>query len=156
MRILVTGATGFVGGHLAELLLAAGGAEVHGLARRPEWPLEWAHLAGRVPLRPVDLTDRAAVEAVLRDVRPDHVYHLAGYAQTGQSFREPEAAWAGNLGATRALFDAIAGWGGAPRVLAVTSGLIYGANERPERPCDEAAPLRPDSPYAASKAAADL
>jgi GDP-4-dehydro-6-deoxy-D-mannose reductase len=156
MRILVTGVTGFVGGHLAELLFTAVGAEIHGFARRAKWPAELTHFAERVRLHAVDMTDRTRLEAVLRDVRPEQIYHLAGYAQSGQSFREPDAAWAGNFGATQALFDAIAAWGGAPRIVAVTSGMIYGANERPDVPCDESAPLRPNSPYATSKAAADL
>jgi len=156
MRILITGATGFVGGHLAELLLAAGGGEVHAVARSANWPTELAHLADRVRLHAVDLTDRSRVEVVLRDVRPEQIYHLAGYAKSGPSIREPDAAWAGNLTATRALFDAVAAWAGSPRILAVTSGMIYGANERADVPCDESAPLRPDNPYASSKAAADL
>src|SRR5438094_224702 len=137
MRILVTGATGFVGGHLTELLLDVGGPEVHGVARRAAWPPEPAHLADPLPLHAAHLTDRARVENVLRDVRPEQIYHLAGYAQTGQSFREPDAAWAGNLGATRTLFDAVASVAGlseagpgsvtpatvikTPRILAVTS-----------------------------------
>lgn len=156
MRILVTGATGFVCGHLTELLLATGGAEVHGVARRAAWPAELAHLSDRVRLHAIDLTDQSRIEPVLHDVRPEQIYHLAGYAHTGQSFREPDAAWAGNVGATRALFDAVAAWGGSPRVVAVTSGMIYGGNERPDAPCDESAPLQPTSPYATSKAAADL
>jgi GDP-4-dehydro-6-deoxy-D-mannose reductase len=156
MRILVTGATGFVGGHLADLLLTAAGAEIHGFARRATWPAELPHLAERVRLHAVDMTDRTRLEAVLHDVRPEQIYHLAGYAQTGQSFREPDAAWAGNLRTTQALFDTVAAWGGSPRIVAVTSGMIYGANQRPDVPCDESAPLRPNSPYATSKAAADL
>jgi GDP-4-dehydro-6-deoxy-D-mannose reductase len=159
MRILVTGATGFVGGHLVELLVAARGAEVHGLARKGAWPAELSHLNGRVQLHAVDLTDRARLQSVLGDLQPEQIYHLAGYAQSGQSFREPEAAWSGNLAATRALFDAIAALAAevnTPRIVAVTSGMIYGANERPDVPCDESAPLRPTSPYATSKAAADL
>jgi GDP-4-dehydro-6-deoxy-D-mannose reductase len=155
MRTLVTGVTGFVGGHLAEALLAAGD-EVHGLARRPHWPAELAHLAGCVRLYAADLADATAVEAVLRDARPEHLYHLAGYASNGQSFGEPEAAWAGNLAATRALLDAVARWGGSVRILSVSSGMVYGAVDDPQRPCDESTPLRPVSPYAASKAAADL
>jgi GDP-4-dehydro-6-deoxy-D-mannose reductase len=156
MRILVTGVTGFVGGHLAEALLAEGGAEVHGLARRAAWPAPLAHLAGSVRLHAADLADGAAAKAVLCDVRPEQVYHLAGFADPGASFRDPDAAWAGNLAATRTLYGAISRWGGAPRVLYVSSGQVYGAAERPERPVGITAPLRPASPYAASKAAADL
>lgn len=156
MRILVTGVTGFVGGHLAEELLAAGGAELHGIARRGTWPAEWQHLAGRVTLHAADLCDGTCLEAVLHAVAPDQVYHLAGYAQTGQSFREPDAAWAGNLTATRTLYDAVIRWGGRPRIVYVSSGLIYSTAEGPGQPVDEETPFRPVSPYAASKAAADL
>jgi GDP-4-dehydro-6-deoxy-D-mannose reductase len=156
MRILVTGATGFAGGWLVEALLARGGAEVVGLNRRAAWPPELAHLAGRAALRACDLCDGAGVEAVLRDVRPNQIYHLAGYAQTGKSFAEPDAAWDGNLTAARRLYEAADRWGGRPRILSVGSGLVYGEGDAPGQPQDERCPLRPTSPYAASKSAADL
>jgi GDP-4-dehydro-6-deoxy-D-mannose reductase len=156
MRILVTGVTGFVGGHLAEALLAAGDTEVHGLARQATWPTALAHLARDVRLHSADLTDGSAVESVLRAARPDHIYHLAGFADPGASLHDPAAAWTGNLTATRTLYDAIARWGGSPRVLYVSSGHVYGAADESGRPVGETAPLRPASPYAASKAAADL
>jgi GDP-4-dehydro-6-deoxy-D-mannose reductase len=155
-RVLITGITGFAGGHLAEALLGRGAAAVTGVSRRGQWPAEWQHLAGRVALRACDLCDRGAVEAVLRDVRPDRVYHLAGYAHVGQSLHEPDAAWAGNLTATRNLYDAVVRWGGRPRILFVGSGLIYGDPESPEQAYDERCLPRPTTPYSASKAAADL
>ena len=153
MRILVTGITGFAGGHLAEALLARGAVELFGFSRRADWPRECRHLAGRVRLRGVDLSNAADVEAALREVQPDQVYHLAGYAHVGKSLDEPEAAWTGNLSATRRLYDAILRCGARPRILYVGSGMIYGDAEQAH---DERAELRPASPYAASKAAADL
>jgi GDP-4-dehydro-6-deoxy-D-mannose reductase len=155
MRILITGATGFAGGHLAGAL-AARGHQLHGVSRHAAWPDAWKHLAGSVRLHAADLTDSPAVEAVLRAVEPEQVYHLAGYADAGRSFREPDLAWAGNLTATLALYEAVRRWGGKTRVLFVSSGLIYGEPEEPGRACDERTPMRPASPYAASKAAADL
>jgi GDP-4-dehydro-6-deoxy-D-mannose reductase len=155
MRNLITGVTGFAGGHLAEALLARG-EQVAGVARRPDWPAAWRHLAGRVELRGCDAGDRAAVEALLREVMPERVYHLAGYPHVGRSFKEADAAWAGNLGTARALYEAVARWGGRPRVLFVGSGQVYGSADSPGQLFDEGAPLRPASPYAASKAAADL
>lgn len=156
MRVLITGVTGFAGGHLAEALLNRGADEIFGTSRRAHWPGEWRQLEGRLQLHRCDLCDGAAVEALLRDVQPERIYHLAGYADVGQSFREVETAWAGNLTATRNLYEAIHRWGGRPRILFVGSGLIYGEPETPNQAFDEAAPLRPLSPYAASKAAADL
>ncbi|MBV9123532.1 MAG: GDP-mannose 4,6-dehydratase [Planctomycetes bacterium] len=156
MRILVTGITGFAGGHLAEALLVRGGADLVGVSRAGAWPEHWRHLAGRVALRSCDLANGSAVEALLREVQPQQIYHMAGYAQVGASFREVDTAWAGNLTATRSLYEAIHRWGGRPRVLYVGSGLIYGDPEKPGQAFAEDHPLRPTSPYASSKAAADL
>src|SRR5205823_6085839 len=153
MRTLVTGVTGFAGGHLAEALLA-GGDEVIGVARRASWPPEWAHLSGRVPLLCCDLAGDGNLAGLLRETTPDRIAHLAGYAHVGQSFADPDAAWAGNLTATRRLYDAVARWGGRPRVLFVGSGMVYGEPGPDEPPLSESAPLRPTTPYAASKAAA--
>ncbi|MGL4549876.1 MAG: GDP-mannose 4,6-dehydratase, partial [Gemmataceae bacterium] len=69
---------------------------------------------------------------------------------------DPEAAWEGNLTATRRLFDAVLAWGERPRVLWVGSGLVYGQPADPATPVHEGTELRPDTPYSASKAAADL
>ncbi len=155
MRILVTGVTGFAGGHLAEALLARGD-EVFGLSRSGTWPAELTHIAGCVGLRACDLCDPGALESALREARPDAVVHLAGYARNGRSFDEPEAAWDGNLTTTRRLYGALERRGGRPRVLFIGSGLIYGSGGPDDPPPDETTPLRPGSPYAASKAAADL
>jgi GDP-4-dehydro-6-deoxy-D-mannose reductase len=155
-RILITGVTGFAGGHLAEALLARGDVELHGLSRHGSWPDEWRSLADRVALRAADLGDRALLVKVLEEVRPEQIYHLAGYPHVGKSMQQPEAAWSGNLTATRNLYEAVVAWGGKPRLLYVGSGLIYGDPETPEQAYHEDCLLRPTTPYSASKAAADL
>ncbi len=160
MRVLVTGVTGFVGGHLAEALLRAGppagGAALLGASRSGVWPKTLAHLAGSVELAAVDLTDAAALESYLDRAGPDQVYHLAGYANTGKSFREPDACWRENLGGTRLLYSTLAKLKLAPRVVYISTGLIYGDSDAPDVAVTESAPFKPASPYAASKAAADL
>jgi len=154
-RVLVTGANGFVGCYLVAALLARG-CSVVGISRAAGWPAAWRHLESQVPLHVVDLCDLSRLKAVLHAVEPTQVYHLAGFARVGQSFREPDAAWNSNLLATRRLCEALLDQPRRPRVLAVSSGLIYGSPEPDQPPFDENSPLRPDSPYAASKAAADL
>src|SRR6516162_3169072 len=101
MRILLTGATGFAGGHLAEALAVQPGVELLGVSRGSDRPAEWKQLNIKMRLRPCDFCNRTAVAALLKDWRPDAIYHLAGYAQVGRSFREPDLAWEGNLSATR-------------------------------------------------------
>lgn len=156
MRILITGITGFVGGHLVEHLVAAGGHALTGVSREAAWPAGLSHLAPHAVLHSADLTDPASADRVLGDTRPEWIIHLAGYANTGGSFREPARAWADNLTATIALYDAVARSGLRPRMLFVSTGLIYGEPDRPDEACDESTTLKPASPYAASKAAADL
>jgi GDP-4-dehydro-6-deoxy-D-mannose reductase len=156
MRVLVTGITGFAGGHLAEALLAKATVELHGLSRTGRWPEPLRHLAESTRLLRCDLADGSAVRALLEETRPEQIYHLAAYAHAGKSLHDAEAAWAANLTATRQLYEAVAAWGGRPRILYVCSGLIYGDLPGPDQTQDEDCPLRPASPYASSKAAADL
>jgi GDP-4-dehydro-6-deoxy-D-mannose reductase len=92
----------------------------------------------------------------VRDVEPQQIYHLAGYPHVGRSVREPEAAWATNLTATRCLYEAVLRWGGRPRIVYVGSGQIYGDPETADQEFDERCSFRPTTPYGASKAAADL
>ena len=147
MRCLVTGSNGFVGRHLVTALMAAG-HECVGVGRDSVPSDIWYHVA--------DLTSTKAAEGVLKAVRPEWVFHLAGYADNGRSYREPAAAWAGNLTVTQSLYEAVARSGLRPRILYVSSGLVYGDAGPGEHVCTEDTPLKPASPYAASKAAADL
>jgi GDP-4-dehydro-6-deoxy-D-mannose reductase len=147
MRILITGITGFVGGHLVEAL--AGAHALVGITRKPSSTLPVEHYIG-------ELTDTARVEGIVRIVKPEWIIHLAGFANTGASFKDPAAAWRDNLTATLSLYDAVARSGLRPRILFASTGLIYGDPDEPGRPCDERTTLKPASPYAASKAAADL
>jgi GDP-4-dehydro-6-deoxy-D-mannose reductase len=148
--------TGFVGGHLTERLLTVGGHTVTGLSRRGVWPKELAHLQNQAELVSCDLHDRDRLAKLIHSNSPDWVFHLAGYANTGKSFEEPEHCWRDNLDATRQLFDAIAQSKTRPRILFVSTGLIYGDPDPGLEYSDERTTLKPASPYAASKAAADL
>jgi GDP-4-dehydro-6-deoxy-D-mannose reductase len=167
MRVLVTGITGFVGGHLAEHLVAAGDLVV-GLSTSGRWPEPLAHLAREVRIERCDLAavDEDDLAELVRRKQPEAIYHLAAQANPQASMTDPRGTWALNLGGTLNLLEAVkaarasasaqARGTPAPRVILVGSGVCYG-NPAPEHlPVTEDCPLRPNNPYAASKAAADL
>jgi GDP-4-dehydro-6-deoxy-D-mannose reductase len=156
MRVLISGMTGFVGGHLVERLLAEGTHAVCGFTRETRWPANLLHLKPQVELHVADLLDPAAMRRVLTETRPEWIFHLAGHASPGKSFKEPGPCWAANLTGTQVLFDAVAESGLKPRILFASTGLVYGDPLPGQGAFDELSPLRPASPYATSKAAADL
>jgi len=151
-RVLVTGAGGFVGRHLAAAL-AADGIEAVGLDRagggapthRHELGTGGPDAAGRL----ADLLAAGGFDAIC---------HLAGQSSAGASFADPAGTMAANTGGTLEVLEALrllADRGQpVPRLLAVGSAEEYGGAARPDRPCREDDPVLPLSPYATSKAAA--
>ena len=138
MRVLVTGAAGFVGQKLLPRLEDAG------------------HVAIGTD-REVDITNPAAVAAALRASTPDAVIHLAAMSSVAESWRQPELCHQINAGGTRTLLAAIEATCPSARVLLVGTADAYGTTRPDEVPgFDESMPLRPHSPYAKSKVAAEV
>ncbi|HEY2813998.1 MAG TPA: GDP-mannose 4,6-dehydratase [Acidimicrobiales bacterium] len=138
MRALITGVSGFVGRHLIEHLRASGD-DVEGCDREDG---------------SIDIADRASIDGVLRSFRPEVVYHLAGWSDVGGSWAHPEATFRANAEGTLNLLLACRDEG-VERVLSVSSADVYGIVSEDELPIAETAPLRPVTPYAASKVASD-
>jgi len=139
VKALVTGAAGFVGRHLVDHLESCGD-EVVSTDRSDGGP---------------DLLDADGFEHLLTDIRPEVVYHLAGQADVGRSWSTPVETLRANVEGTHNVLAA-ARSAEVARVVTVTSADIYGRVEPGDLPLTESAPIRPVSPYAASKAAADL
>ncbi len=150
MRALITGISGFVGGYLAEHLLASGEWEIYGVSR------EEADLGSSVHTVTADLTQREAVQRMLAQTQPDVVFHLAAQSNVHQSFSTPEATLLTNVLPELYLFEAVRQLGQDPLLLIVGSNEIYGHVEPDDLPINEDTPFRPVSPYAVSKAAQDL
>jgi GDP-4-dehydro-6-deoxy-D-mannose reductase len=138
VRVLVTGAGGFVGVHLVRHLEEQGD-EVVQLERTIDG---------------IDIADAPALTDAVVSAKPEAVYHLAGAADVGGSWSAPRETFVANAVGTLNVLEA-SREAGAGRVLAVTSADVYGRVTEAELPLGEGSPLRPVSPYAASKVAAD-
>ena len=151
MRILITGATGFVGRHLAALLLSRR-HEVFGTFLQPEGdgPND------KIKLLSCDMRDANQVRSAVDEVRPDQVYHLAALSSVRDSFEDAKAVYETNLLGALHLLEAVRRTNASARILLVGSGHCYGKLKPRELPATEQQALAPNSPYAVSKAAADL
>lgn len=139
MRVLVTGATGFVGSHLMDALARS-------------YPQ--AILVGRG--RDLDLANPAAVDVLVSQLKPTHVIHLAGQASVPRSFQMPLETYQLNTMGTAHLLEAVCCHAPDARVLCIGSADPYGASFSAGAAVAEDAALQPLNPYAGSKAAAEM
>ena len=133
---LVTGGTGFAGRHLVACLRERGG--------QPVAP----------PREELDLLEAAAVREAVSRVRPAAIFHLAASASVVRSWESPREVLRANVESTLNVLETARAAAPEAVVLVAGSGEVYGPPER--LPVDESAPLRPQNPYAVSKAACDL
>jgi GDP-4-dehydro-6-deoxy-D-mannose reductase len=136
VRAFVTGSRGFVGAWLVPHLRAAGD-------QVQEAP------AG------LDVTHAEAVREAVTGAEPEAIYHLAAWSHVGRSWSHPEEVVRVNVLGTLAVLEAARACRGSPTTLLVSSAEVYGRVQPSDLPLDEEAPLRPVSPYAASKVAAE-
>ena len=128
MRVLITGITGFVGGHLARYLTARDGYEILGLATQSEsCPVEGVHVYD------TDISDRQALGKAVADCNPDAIVHLAGLSHVGESWKRPGDYLRVNFGGTRNLMHVADG----RRVLFASSAEVYGNVPKAEQPIKE-------------------
>jgi GDP-4-dehydro-6-deoxy-D-mannose reductase len=137
VRAFVTGGHGFVGPWLVQHLEASGDQV---MVADPD----------------LDITVADSIGAALADALPDAVYHLAAQSNVAESWKAATQTFNVNALGTVNVLQAARACGGKPRVLLVSSAEVYGAVGVDQLPVGESAPFRPVTPYAASKAAAEL
>lgn len=157
MRALITGITGFVGSHLAEMILRDHPDwVVHGTKRWRSPRENLSNIEERIQLHDCDLTDLSSLIRVLDEVKPDRIFHLAAQSYVMMSYRAPNATIDSNVNGTINLFEAIRILGQDPLIHACSSSEVYGQVRDEDIPIQEETPFRPASPYAVSKVGEDM
>lgn len=158
-RALITGIGGSGGSYLAEYIVEHHPeTEVYGIARwHSATTLDNLEaVRGAVRVHECDLNDLSSVLNVMREVRPDVVFHLASHANVRASFTTPLAVMENNIRGTANLFEAVRLAEIAPVIQLCSTSEVYGQVYPEEVPIRETNPMRPSSPYAVSKVTQDL
>jgi len=155
--VVVTGAGGQDGFYLVARLLADG-CQVHATIRpgaaRAE--LEALPNADHLTILELDVTDADLVRRLIADVRPDELYNLAGLSSVRRSFDDPSTAWRTNAQTVQGLLESLRTQSPATRFYQASSTDMFGSSPGDTTIHDERSAFRPQSPYAASKAAAQV
>jgi GDP-4-dehydro-6-deoxy-D-mannose reductase len=149
LKVLVTGASGFVGRHLGRLL-AAEGLDLHGTCY-PDKPCPADRQLVHLDLRSAEATD-----GLLERVKPDWVIHLAAVSNVRRSWENRKETLETNVVATGNLFEAVRKFAPRARVLFISSSDVYGLPGRGEHAFREDDPVEALSPYAYTKLAGEL
>ncbi|MFS0555797.1 GDP-mannose 4,6-dehydratase [Brevibacillus sp. 179-C9.3 HS] len=149
MRALITGVRGFVGQYLAKQLIAEN-VEIWGTSRgeSPEPYIQGVRLIS------TDLTDESEIVALIEDIRPDYIFHLAGQSSVHFSWENKIETFNANVECTIRLLEAIrkSKFAKSVKILTVGSSEEYGKIDSSQTPITELTSLRPISPYGISKA----
>lgn len=158
----ITGITGMVGSHLADYILAETDWDIVGMCR---WrsPLDnIAHLIPRINqkerlyLKYGDLRDSASIDHVIKEVKPDYVFHLAAQSFPQTSFTSPLDTYETNIQGTARVLEALRHHKPDAIVHVCASSEVFGRVSKEKLPINEECTFHPASPYAISKVGTDL
>lgn len=153
-KALITGIAGFVGSHLAELLLEKG-YEVYGLSRSRTKMDHIEHIKNKLHLEDADILDTHSLYTMISRIKPDYIFHLAAQSFVPTSWVSPSVTLEVNIVGSANLFEAVRQTKIDPVIQIACSSEEYGLVHENELPIKETNPLRPLSPYAVSKLAMD-
>jgi GDP-mannose 4,6-dehydratase len=161
MKILITGITGFVGSHLAEYILADfPEVQILGLVRWRAPKENIRYILDKITLCYGDLVDLPSLKTILKEHKPDIIFHLAAQSYVDFSFKAPISTLETNVIGTCNLLEAVKelkfSFSYDPITHICSSSEVYGQVKENEVPIKEDNPFRPASPYAVSKVAEDM
>jgi len=154
-RILITGGTGFVGGHLVEYLAKQGYMNIHVTHLGSNESIVH-QLIDSQHIHRVDLTQDQQVNDLWKTIQPEAIFHLASLSSVGNSFNQVADVLQNNTQLQVRILEAMKKSDVASRLLAISSGEVYGKTRVDEQPIAESQEFRPVNPYAVSKVTQDV
>lgn len=152
-KVLITGGTGFAGSHLVELLLSNTNAyDIH-VTQHSSKPGFVHKLLPASQIHSLDITDEASTASFIAELKPDQLYHLAAYADVGNSYDRASHAIQVNSQIQISVLNALRKFSPQTRLLTVSSAAIYKPSSEPMTEQDLIGPL---NPYGISKTTQDL
>lgn len=152
MKILITGITGLAGSHMAEYLLDSGKLDIHGTLRWRSSRENISSIEKRIVLHNCELRDPYAVTRLMKEIRPDIIFHFAAQSSVEQSWNAPQDTIFNNITPELNLFESMRLLElFDTRILVTGSSEEYGFVYESELPVNELNQLRPMSPYGVSK-----
>ncbi|MDD1687135.1 GDP-mannose 4,6-dehydratase [Methanoregula sp.] len=156
-KLLITGISGFVGGHMVDFLTRnRQDLEIHGISRsQPAWDF--------VPARPklltnhyfhkADLLDIPKIKSFLEKVQPDYILHMAAQSSVAESWKTPVFSFMNNTNIFLNIIDTVRLNDNGARVLSIGSSEQYGVVSEENLPLSEETPQHPANPYAVARVA---
>lgn len=157
-KILVTGATGFVGSHFCDYLIEKKIKSKIFVTKRYHLSKldNLMHIKNKLNFLDCDLTDPVSVNSLIKKLKPDMIFHFAAESFVSPSWLHPNRYMNVNYNATLNLLEALKNFSNKTKILIPGSGEEYGELSKKEMPITENTTLKPVNPYAVSKISQDL
>ncbi len=156
MNVLITGIEGFVGSHLAEFLLKKTDAKIFGTVQFLNRTQNIEHIRSSLQLFEANILEREKLSSLLQQISPDIIFHLAAQAFVPTAIDKPYDTFQTNINGALHLLETIRSKKIPSKIIIVSTGEVYGNVMENELPITELSPLKPNNPYATSKACIDL
>lgn len=155
-KILITGASGFVGSYLVKELINNPDIEIYGTYLSDKSLTSLTELTSKIKLAKVDLMNAKDVSEIIEQIQPDEIYHLAALTSARVSFDNPQDVMTNNIVGELNIFEAVRKLNLQTRIMIISSAEVYGIVSEEDLPIDEETKLNPANPYAVSKIAQDF